>query len=211
MTKICRILKFNKTVRSVVAVLFLVLHNERDMQKTMSLKKAQRLRSLANLLMTFLPRSPLFEFLLNRRENIDPIAHKSQVSVVLWMMHNEMVTELQQFYEMHKHIKGNALECVLVFLQASHEKIPEHTIQGLWEIPGTSICSLSPSLACVRRVNEKVIMHLKFVPVSECWRFQTLIAEQLSELPLRKQINKAYVMLEIFGEHCVIDDLIHLY
>ena len=100
---------------------------------------------------------------------------------------------------MHKHIKGNALECVLAFLQASHEIMPEHTIQGLWKIHGTSISSFPPSLTCVERTNRQVITHLKFAPASECWRFQTLIAEQLSELPIRKQINKACEMLELSG------------
>ena len=205
MTKIQLI--YYGTILDVLNAIFLALHNERDLQNTMSLKKAEQLRSLANFIMSFFPHDPRFEFFLNRKEKIEPITFEDQVLVVLWMMHNEMVTELQQFYEMHKYIKGNALECVLAFLQASHERIPEHTEAVLWKIHGTSISSFPPSLACVRRVNEKVIMHLEFVPVSECWRFQTLIAEQLSELPLRKQINKAYEMLELFGERFVSDTI----
>jgi hypothetical protein len=207
MTKIRIILGHTNTVPDALKKLFSALHEERDILQTMSSKKTQRLRSLANFLMSLLPRDPSFEFFLNREEKIEPITLKVQVLVVLWMMHNEMVTELQQFYEMHKHIKGNALECVLAFLQASHERMPEYTSQWLWKNPETSISSFPPSLACVRRVNEQVIMHLKFAPASECWRFQTLIAEQLSELPIRKQINKEHEMQELFGERCVINDL----
>ena len=208
MTKMRKILEHNDTVRNVLVAVFLALHKERDIQGTMSIMKAQRLRSLANFIMTFLPRDPHFEFLLNRKEKIEPITRKCQVFVILWMMHNELVQELQKFYEMHKHIKDNALECVLAFLQASHERMPEHTMPGLWKIHGTSISSFPPSLACVRRVNEQVIMHLKFANASECWRFQTLIAEQLSKLPIREQINKAYDMLELFGTRYVSDILL---
>lgn len=208
MVKYNIILKYTITVPDALKKLFSALHKERDILQTMSSKKTQRLRSLANFLMSLLPRDPSFEFLLNREEKIEPITLEEQVFVVLWMMHNELVQELQKFYEMHKHIKGNALECVLAFLQASHERMPEHSIPGSWTIPGTSISSFPPSLACVRRVNEKVITRLKFAPASECWRFQTLIAEQLSELPIRKQINKAYEMLELFGTRIVNDTLL---
>ena len=208
MTKICEILKYTIIVHDALKKMFSALHKERDILQTMSSKKTQRLRSHANFLMSLLPRDPLFEFLLNREEKIEPITLEDQVFVVLWMMHNGMVQELQKFYEMHKHIKGNALECVLAFLQASHERMPEHTMPGLWKIHGTSISSFPPSLACVRRVNEQVITHLKFAPASECWRFQTLIAEHLSELPIRKQINKAYEMLELFGTRIVNDTLL---
>lgn len=208
MTKICEILKYTITVPDALKKLFSALHEERDILQTMSSKKTQRLRSLANFLMSLLPRDPSFEFFLNREEKIEPITLEDQVFVVLWMLHNELVQELQQFYEMHKHIKGNALECVLAFLQASHERMPEHTESGFWKIHGTSISSFPPSLACVRRVNEQVIMHLKFANASECWRFQTLIAEQLSKLQMREQINKAYEMLELFGTRIVNDTLL---
>ena len=208
MTKMRKILEHNDTVRNVLVAVFLALHKERDIQGTMSIMKAQRLRSLANFIMSLLPRDPHFEFLLNKKEKIEPITRKCQVFVILWMMHNEMVTELQKFYEMHKYIEDNALECVLAFLQASHKIIPEHTIPGCWNIPGTIISFFPPSLACVRRTNKQVISHLKFAPETECWKFQTLIAEQLSEVPERKQINKAHEMLELFGRRIVSETLL---
>ena len=208
MTKFCKILNYNVTILDVLNAIFSALHKERDILQTMSSKKAEKLRSRANFLMSFLPPDPHFEFLLNREEKIEPITLEDQVFVVLWMLHNELVQELQKFYEMHKHIKGNALECVLAFLQASHERMPEHAESGLWKIHGTSISSYPPSLACVKRTNEQVISQLKFATASECWRFQTLIAEQLSKLQIRQQINKAYEMLELFGKRYVSDILL---
>ena len=202
MEKFYMVLQDSDTIPETLKFIFWFLGNS---QPTMSFEETKELRSIANILMSFIPCEPHFEVLLNRREKIEPITRECKIFVVIWMMRKEMVTELQKFYEMYEQQKlDDALECVLAFLQESHALTPEHTASGVWEIPETSIRSLPPSLTCVERTNRQVISHLKFAPGSKCWKFQRLIAEQLSELPIRKQINEAFKRLELSSMREVI-------